>query len=210
MNRIHRTSFWARLAGAGIFREVLFASVMLAGMSPAFAQPFTLDEDIQPVELKLVNYNPPASQEKGMICLADVKQTRDTQYFFIKGFSIYSPSFAGITAGEPDAPIEIGLFKANWRTPDASGNTGEAGHWEKGFKTEGDFGIRVVPRKLPATYSLVVWTGKEADISMPSALAKAAPLSEKKKEGGFPWLLAVGGFVFMGALILFILKKNKK
>lgn len=190
---------------------MLFAIYLLCGT--VSAQPFTLDENIKPVELKLVKYHPDNEIGQGMICVTDVTQTRDTLYFFIKGFSIYSPSYAGITATKGSDKIDIGLYKENWRKPDAAGITDSKGHWEKGFKTEGDYGIMVVPSSLPASYSLVIWTGKEADAALPTVFkttGSAGNGDNKSLFEKYSLQIILGLAVLIVVLVIFLLKKRKK
>ncbi len=177
------------------------------------AQPFSLDENIKPVELKLVNYNPADEKAKGMICVADITQTKDTSYFFIKGFDIYAPAYTGITAADPSGKINIGLYKATWRSPDASGTTDINGHWEKSFKTEGDYGIMVVPTSVPASYSLVIWTGKEAITTLPSVFTGDKVSDESDSKTFFEknsLLIIVSLAALILVLVIFLIKNKRK
>ena len=84
---------------------------------------------------------------------------------------------------------------------------------QKGFfKTEGDFGIMVIANKMPARYVLLVWTGDEMKIEMPSVFKRAGAAALQR--GG--WFANNKTIVIIGAaallLILFLLLKlkNKK
>lgn len=140
--------------------------------STIIAQPFNLDENIKPVELTLHTFNPPADPKaKGKLNVTEVTQVKDTLYYFARGISIYSPVYVGVTVKDEANPVKVGLYKMNWKTPSRSGHTDEKGHWEEKFKTEGDFGIMVVTKTKPATYSLIVWAGDEAKFELPTVFS---------------------------------------
>src|SRR6266852_3373916 len=145
---------------------------------PLQAQPFTLDDKIKPTELKLVEYKADDQKGQGRISQISITQTEATQYFFVQGISIYSPDYVGITAEDPSTGIQISLHKEIWDQPSIPGRTDDQGHWEARFKTTGDFGIKVVPDKLPAKYSLIVWVGKEVDPQL------ASPFTYSSSVGG--------------------------
>ena len=178
----------------------------------AIAQPFTMNPAIVPTELTMHPFKP-AGEDKlnGNISITTVTQVKDTLYFFIKGFSIYSPAYAGITLKDKSNSAEVGLFKENWLKPSKGGNTGDKGVWEEKFKTEGDIGIRVIAKTKPCDYSIVVWNGKDIDVAVPSAFTY--------KEGGTGGG-GIGGFlksnlvyILIGVLlvaVLFLLLKLKK
>jgi hypothetical protein len=175
--------------------------VLLAGMSvarPLLAQPFTLNEKIKPTELKLEPYRSGNSKTNGRIYGAVITQTQETQYFFVQGISIYSPSYVGITADNPSAPIQVSLHKAIWDRPALKGQTDSGGRWDAKFKTSGDFGISVTPDKLPATYAVLVWVGNEIDLPLVSPFKKSvgAPSS------GRSWSTTI--IIVAGLLILVI------
>ena len=190
--------------------QLFTLTVLLFGAS-AMAQPFSLDPNINPAELTLVNFNP-AKQPlaKGHISVTDVTQVKDTQYYFLKGFSIYSPAYVGITAKDKKQGISIDLFKENWLAASRSGVTDGEGHWEDKFKTEGDLGIRVIIKDKPSSYALVVWEGKEADINMPSAFAYSA--GGGSTGGGNKKILlyaAIAAVVLLLVIVFFIKRKKK-
>jgi hypothetical protein len=163
------------------------------------AQPFTLDEKIKPIELKLDDYNPGDPKAQGRLSQASFTQTENIQYYFVRGISIYSPDYVGITADDPSTGIKISLHKENWEQALATGNTAGEGHWETTFKTSGDFGIKVVADKLPARYSMVVWVGKEVSPSLPSPFTTSAG-----SLGGGLWSSSSFLYLAIGALVLII------
>lgn len=126
---------------------------------------------------------------------------------------MYSPAYFGITAKDGSPSIKVNLCKDNWHTMDRTGETADSAHWESRFKTEGDFGIMVIPQEKPAEYTLCVWTGNEAKgvgISSPFRGAEGAKAT-KGKGGGFNMLyLIIGVLVVAVAFLAFKLLKKKK
>ncbi len=173
-------------------------------------QPFTLN-DITPIELNLVNYKRDDPKEKGRINVTSVTQVKDTMYFFVKGLSMYSPAYFGITSVKGSAPIVVNLNKENWVQPNQSGETDDKGYWHASFKTEGDFGIMVVPKEKPANYTLVTWVGDEAkDVGVTSPFKEGG--AAEPGSGNFftkNIVYIILGVVILG-LLLFIFLKLKK
>jgi hypothetical protein len=139
-------------------------------------QPFTLDKDFKAQKLLLHKFNNPSEPKaKGRLSITTVTQTEDTLFFFVKDASIYSPvHFALQTKGTVNnGPLQITLHKMSWRKAERKGTTDANGYWSEGFKTENDFGIRVIANSKPAIYRMMVWVGDEIKIDIPSAFKKA-------------------------------------
>ena len=138
------------------------------------AQPFTLDKKFKPVQLKLNKYDPPNEPKaKGRISITEVIQKEDTLFYFVKGTSIYSPIYVGLQSGDStSSTIEVSLHKLSWKRAERSGTTDATGHWEQQFKTENDFGIRVIVKDKPTAYSLMVWVGDEVKMELPTVFKK--------------------------------------
>jgi LPXTG-motif cell wall-anchored protein len=101
------------------------------------------------------------------------------------------------------------LNKENWHQANKSGETDGKGHWQTSFKTEGDFGIMVVPKTKPAKYTLVTWMGKEAkEVGVSSPFSDKAPGAD----GGFfkknLLYIVIGAVVLLG-ILFFVLKRKK-
>lgn len=200
-----------------IRKFILTGSLFCGFITSANAQPFSLDERVKPTELNLVDYKKTDTLRKGRINITEVTQHQDTAYYFIKALSMYSPVYVGLTAKPEAGNIKINLCKDNWHAINRNGETGDKGHWQETFKTEGDFGIMVIADKKPAGYTLVVWVGDEAkDVGIASPFKDAdskAAVTGKKGGGNFlknnlmyiiiGLLLVVIGFLF------FKMKKNK-
>ena len=125
---------------------------------------------------------------------------------------MYSPTYFSLNSSDPDADIKVNLCKENWHAFHQTGQVKGKEIWKSNFKTEGDFGIMVIANKMPARYVLLVWTGDEMKIEMPSVFKRAGAAALQR--GG--WFANNKTIVIIGAaallLILFLLLKlkNKK
>ena len=140
------------------------------------------------------------------------RQDKDTLYYYVKGLSIYSPTYFSLNSSDPNAGITVNLYKENWHNIHHTGDIKGKGIWNSKFKTEGDFGIMVIAHKKPAKYVLLVWTGEEMKIEMPSVFktANAAYI------GGGGWLgrnkmtIIIGIAVLLVVSFLFFKLQKKK
>jgi LPXTG-motif cell wall-anchored protein len=147
---------------------LLFVLVLLA-QKEVIAQPFSLEENVQPVELNFTEYKKEGEEKaKGRISINDLTQDKDTMYYFIKGLNMYAATYFSLNSKEADADIKILLCKENWKKAHRTGEVKGKALWKSNFKTEGDFGIMVVANKKPTRYALLIWTGEEMKIEMPS------------------------------------------
>ncbi len=193
-----------------MIKKILLACCIICSVN-AMAQPFSLDDNIKPVELNFVKIDPPKKPTaKGRINVTNITQTQDTMYFFGKGFSMYAPAYVGVTAKDKSVPLQVDLFKENWLKANKSGNTGEKGFWEDKFRTEGDFGIRIIAKTKPAAYTIVVWNGDDVKVNVPSPFSKDKPGSSG---GAMDFLKKNMLYIIIGLLVLvigFLLLKFKK
>jgi hypothetical protein len=133
-------------------------------------------------------------------------------YYFIKGLSMYAPTYFSLNSTDPAADIKVNLCKENWHSFHQTGEVHGKEIWKSKFKTEGDFGIMVVANKKPVRYVLLVWTGDEMKIEMPSVFKSADSVNISK--GGWlkrnMWPVIIGTAVVLIALsAVFKLKKKK-
>ena len=177
------------------------------------AQPFTLEPNIKPIELKLHKFEPEYEEKaKGKLSITDVRQVKDTMYYFVKGVSIYSPTYVGIQALDPAQPVKVSLHKMAWKNADRKGETNGDGVWNETFKTENDFGIRVIASTQPVEYSVIVWAGDEAKMELPG-IFKNAENSDDTEKNGKGFFSQYGTYLIIAVLailVLFLLYKNKK
>ncbi|MBS1919416.1 MAG: hypothetical protein JST17_04095 [Bacteroidetes bacterium] len=189
------------------------AGCLLLAKTKLQAQPFNLDDRVVPVQLNLVDYKKDNPKEKGRINVTDVSQEKeDTMYFFVQGLSMYSPTYFSINSADPTVPINVRLCKDNWHQFDREGQTDEKGQWHVNFKTEGDYGIMVIPQTKPAKYTLLTWSGDEAkNIGMTSPF-KAGSVDSAASKGflqQYLWYI-VGGVVLLILIFFFLAKRKTK
>jgi hypothetical protein len=177
------------------------------------AQPFTLEDHIKPVKLELHKFNPSKEPKaKGRLGVAQITQVKDTMYFWAGGISIYSPVYVGVNVADPSNTVEVRLHKMNWKEASRSGSTDNKGHWEEKFKTENDFGIMVIAKSKPVTYSIVTWAGDESKFELPTVFKKDDG-SGGGVEGNFfkdNMLYIIIGVLVLAILVMFLKLKSRK
>lgn len=186
--------------------------LLLVLQKNGFAQPFSLDERIDPRELTFEAYKKEGAEKaNGRISMNQLTQDADTAYYFIKGLSMYSPTYFSLNSSDPAADIKVNLCKENWKTFHHQGEVKGKSIYKNNFKTEGDFGIMVVANKKPANYVLMVWTGDEIKVELPTVF-KGADGTTGSSGGG--WFKKNMTLVIVAAaallIISFLLVKLKK
>ncbi len=202
-------------------KKCLFILLLLIGSVSVMSQPFNLDTSINPVEIKLRAFSPKGKDsalQKGKMNILRVTQVKDTMYYFVRGVSIFSPVYTGVTSLDPANKIKVQLHKMNWENANRSGSTDHNGKWSDQFKTENDFGIMVIPETKPARYSILVWAGEEAKIELPSLFSEetgaeketvSEPGQTKKSGSGKTVLyVIIGGLAVAVGFLLFKMKKK--
>jgi hypothetical protein len=135
----------------------------------AMAQPFTLDKNIKPVELRLINYKAKDSMWNGKINVSKIRQVKDSSYYVVKGLSIYQPVIIKVGSKNKGEKIEIKICKDSWKKADKSGVPDAKGFYQEKFKTEGSFGILIISKSPVVNYNIIVWAGNEVkNLPMPS------------------------------------------
>ncbi len=153
----------------------LVGILLLFGVLTCKAQPFTMDEKIKPTELKLSNYPGTSPIEKGRIVVASVNQKDEAIYFYVKGISIFSPIVVSVDSLQKESKIDISFHKDFWTEIEQSGATQANGRFVSLFKTGGDFGIKIMSRKIPVKYQIMIWVGEEIIDDLPSPFKKQKP-----------------------------------
>ena len=177
-------------------------TVLLLATVQGNGQPFNLTESSQPIELLFTEHKKDGDEKaNGRISINTLTQESDTAYYFIKGLSLYSPTYFSLNSADPGTDIKVNLCKENWHNFHQSGDVKGKEIWSSRFKTEGDFGIMVVAHKKPSRYVLMVWTGNEMTIEMPSVFKSAAGATGK----GGGWFSNNITIVITGAVALLII-----
>lgn len=185
---------------------------LLAIQQNGLAQPFNLEERIVSKELIFEEYKKEGAEKaNGRISMNQLTQDTDTAYYFIKGLSMYSPTYFSLNSSDPAADIKVHLCKENWKTFHHQGEVKGKSIYKNNFKTEGDFGIMVVANKKPAHYVLMVWTGAEMKIELPTVFKGSDGVAGSSGGGWFKknmTLIIVAAAALL--IISFLLVKLKK
>ncbi len=189
----------------------LFAMLLLLQKN-GLAQPFNLEERIVPTELIFEEYKKDGAEKaNGRLSMNQLNQDNDTAYYFIKGLSMYSPTYFSLNSSDPAANIKVHLCKENWKTFHHQGEVKGKGIYKNNFKTEGDFGIMVVANKKPAHYVLMVWTGAEMKVELPTVFKGTDGVAGSSSGGWFKKNMTLVIVAAVALLIIsFLLVKLKK
>lgn len=139
---------------------------------PLFAQPYTLDENVKPVQLDLKEDK---KREGATAVAANVTITNEIQYFFVKGCNMlqFIDVFIFSNFGNPD--FKADLVRNTWEDIEQSASTGSSDKGIINFKlrAEGDFGFKVIPTGEKINYTIVVYASPPAEDYLGSAFRKA-------------------------------------
>ena len=159
--------------------------LLLAVLGKVAAQPYTLDKKIKPIELKMFDYKKKGEPlMNGKIHSSVFKQEKDTAYFFVKGAGIYQTVIVAIANKKGNQVLGVTLCKDSWNKPDRMAKVeGSKTYYEK-FRTEGSFGIRVIPKQAKNEYQIMVWISDEPKtIKIPDAFrSKTTKTTQTKKK----------------------------
>ena len=125
----------------------------------SIAQPFNLTESVQPIELNFTEHKKEGEEKaNGRISVNTYNQEQDTAYYFIKGLSLYSPTFFSLNSSDPGTDIKVNLCKENWHSFHQSGAVQGKEIWSAGLKQKAISGSWLLPkRSLPGMYC---WYGQ--------------------------------------------------
>lgn len=142
-------------------------------------QPFTLDKNIRPIEIKFVDYKKGDATMSGKMGTVKVRQSKDTLYYYVKGVGIYQTVMVAIGNKNPKQTLNVSLCKDSWNKPDRKAKIEAKPYYEK-FRTEGGFGIRIIAKRA-SEYGIAVWVSDEPKkIKMPSAFTMKPNKPSKK------------------------------
>lgn len=193
-------------------KKILLIISLLLYLISVKAQPFTLDKKFKPVQLKLHKFNPPKEPKaKGRISISEITQTKDTLFYFVKDASIYSPVYVGLQTNGSAGTVDISLHKLSWKKAERQGATDAKGYWQDLFKTENDFGIRVIVKDKPAAYTMMVWVGDEPRMELPSVFKKGGVIINRGNffKDNLLYIIIAGLVIFVVILFLKLKNKNK-
>jgi hypothetical protein len=193
-------------------KQLILLYITAIGIT-ANAQPFNLDEKVKPVELTFKDhFKEGETKPIGRISINPITQENDTAYYYIGGISMYAPTYFSINTTDTGADLKVSLFKENWREAHKTGEVKEKNIWKTSFKTEGDFGIRVITGKKPGKYVLLVFSGNDLEVQLPSVFNKGNGNAGGAANGWFKknMLTVIIGAVALLAILFLLFKLKKK
>jgi len=150
----------------------LFALAFLF-CSKISAQPFSMDKEIKPVKLELID-DKEVEGASGVITNATID--KDPQYWFAK-VDMFRPIDVYLFSNYGDPDFEVEIANTNWEdiVETQKTSTSENGIIHFRIRTEGDFGIHVKPGSEEINYTLIVYANPPVKEFLGSAFRKARP-----------------------------------
>ncbi len=109
----------------------------------------------------------------GKVAGADGTAIADGVHYSVQDLDLMQPVAVALFAVDSAKTVKLEIVKEQWTQVYRSCDTGTAGQCEVRFRTQGNFGIRVLPAgRDPASYQLAVWVGDEIQ-AVPSAAVAA-------------------------------------
>ncbi|MER3373391.1 MAG: hypothetical protein RIM83_02005 [Allomuricauda sp.] len=141
-----------------VLKVILLFALLFSGISQSLAQPFTLDENIKAVELKLKEDNRKGHEgEMSIITLSTVDSSR---YYFVTGHELWQFLDILVTPLNDDRSLKVSLAQDNWEAPDmekTSNGADKNGIISFKIRTWGSFGIKVEsPENKTINFSIAV------------------------------------------------------
>lgn len=160
----------------------LTAIVAMFGLS-ATAQPYTLDENIKPVQLELKDDK---DYEGAQHLLANATIENEPQYYFVKGMNMFQFVDVYIFSNFGNPNFKVELVKNTWNEVEESETTSGSKNGIINFKlrTEGDFGFKVLPSGGKINYTIYVYASSPMEAHLGSAFTKATGKDIDPDSGG--------------------------
>lgn len=161
----------------------LMLGLFLIGAFPAFAQPFTLDKEIQPIELKLTDDTRSGHEgEKGIVFFNRI--TDSTTYHYATGHTMFQMVDVLVTSID-GSPLKVSLNQDIWNDDKNEKQTNSSPDNTVNFKlrAQGSFGIKIETDKPSnSLYSIAVIASPEKKGYLGSAFRKIK--KSEMKSGG--------------------------
>ena len=152
---------------------LLAALIVALFCSNLSAQPFSMDENIKPVKLELID-DEKVEGASGVITNATID--KDPHYWFAK-VDMFRPIDVYLFSNYGDPDFEVDIANTNWEDVVETQNTGSTKEGIVHFqiRTEGDFGIQVRPGSKKINYTLIIYANPPIQEFLGSAFRKARP-----------------------------------
>ena len=193
-----------------LVKILLLCSVLYLGVSPSYAQPFTLDEEIKPQKLELQPDN--RKGHEGGKFLATLSSVDSTKYYYVKGHTMFQFVDVLVQAYTDQQSLQVALVNDNWKDviEQQSTQTAQDGIVHFKIRSYSSFGLKVhSPSGERVNYSIIVQASKPHKTYLGSPFTKikesemtasgAAADSTDDSGGSNLWL-----YILLGVAILII------
>ncbi len=151
----------------------LFLGFLLVGILQAYAQPFTLDSNIEPVELKLQKDT--RKGHEGELFIATISSVDTIKYYYVSGHSLFQDIDVIITDFSNSENLEVELVNNSWGDVVQKQSTANADDGIIDFKLRSlnKFGIKVTsPSAKQAKFTIAVRANPEQKNYLKSPFTK--------------------------------------
>jgi hypothetical protein len=101
--------------------------------------------------------------DQGRMAMADGVAPAEGVRYSVQDLDLMQPVAVALVAADAGQPVRLEIAKGEWDQVFRSCETDGSGACEVRFRTQGNFGIRVLPASASSSsYQLAVWVGDEA------------------------------------------------
>ncbi len=204
--------------------------LVMSSMTNLYAQPFTLDKNLKPMQLDLLEVED-VEGAKGIFASHTLTGGSDV-YYSVSGFDALQILDVHFFSLEDNNQLKIDLVKTNWKQIEKSYELQKAneGIVNFSFRSHNDFGLKITnATDVPISYAIAISASPPIEKYLKSPFVKATPQnsgispSDEKKsntdtniatkgdesngQGIPPYILIVLGI--MAVIIIMLLFKNK-
>ena len=154
-------------------RLFILCSVLYLGISPSYAQPYTLDKEIKPLKLELQDDN--RKGHEGGKFLATLSSVDSTKYYYVKGHGMFQFVDVLVKAFTDQHPLQVTLVNDNWKdvVEQQSTQTAQKGIIHFKIRAYSSFGLQVTsPSGEPVNYSIIIQASKPHKTYLDSPFTK--------------------------------------
>jgi hypothetical protein len=183
-------------------KTILFLLSLSLGYT-GFAQPFTLNDKIKPIELKLQEDT--RNGHEGELFVAVISYVDTTKYYYVSGHSMFQDIDVVVAKFNKTEDLEVELANNSWEDVVDKQSTSKALNGIINFKVRApnEFGIKVIsPSKEKVKYTIAVHAGSEQKKYLGSPFTK---ISKKEMEEGGTTTNSVSGKKNGVSIMLYIL-----
>ncbi|NAS30462.1 hypothetical protein GTQ40_05740 [Flavobacteriaceae bacterium R38] len=195
---------------------ILLLTSLILWNQNSFAQPYTLDKKIKPIELTLKDYKE-FKGAKGLFASKRI-DAGETAYFYVNGFDMLQLMDIYIFLLEKEKDLKVELAKSNWDQPEA---TYQLSSFEDhtiniSLRTYNNFGLKITNEEsTPVNLALAVAASPPVEEYLESPFIKATPENTGTTTKGGGENLPVSSLLYIiigvlaGVIIMLIIKQRK-